>query len=60
MLDNAEITNILYDTLMENKQWPQLQLCELFEQEIVSGDGKIRFEYLGLSVELTVTSKPLD
>ena len=59
-LDNSEITNRIYDTLLENKQWPQLLIDDITEQQMEiynSGEGVIEFEYMNHKVKITIESE---
>ena len=49
-----EITNVIYDTLMQNKQHPQLDMDIVESQEVLAGDGKIWFDYNDKTVEIFV------
>lgn len=67
-LDKAEMSNIIYDTLFRNTQWPQFnpelvtplysryepELAEYNTQEVDARKGIIRFGYAGKEFELTV------
>lgn len=55
-----DITDIVYDTLMENKQWPQLDIDKVDDPEVDSKDGLIKFTYLGpdgiwITVKMLIT-----
>ena len=55
MTENAkELTNVIYDTLMQNTQFPQLNLDDVEFQEVNASHGIIRFEYQGTSYRLTL------
>lgn len=48
-IDEKEMTNIIYDTLMGNKGkvYPQFDPNKVKEQEVDAGTGIISFEYDG-------------
>jgi hypothetical protein len=55
MTENAkELTDIIYDTLMQNTQFPQLDLADVEFQEVDASLGRILFEYQGSSYQLTI------
>lgn len=47
IIDREEVTNIIYDTLMSNKQHPQFDLKKVKRQEVNAGKGRITFSYAG-------------
>lgn len=53
-----ELANIVYDTLMQNTQFPQLSLADVDFQELNASQGVIRFEYKGVSYRLTLQLEP--
>ena len=58
-LDNSEITNRIYDTLMQNKQWPNLLLDDIDEQWSDANKGEITFEYMNHKVKITIESESI-
>lgn len=50
--DTTELTNIIYDTLMQNTQFPQLSLADVDLPEVNASQGAISFEYKGVSYQL--------
>jgi hypothetical protein len=56
--DTEELTNMIYDTLMQNTQYPQLDLADVDYQEVNASIGRILFEYRGASYQLIL--KPLN
>ena len=58
--DNEEITNIIYDTLMKNKQWPQLQVDIVEGQFVEAEKGYISFEYYGQLVKISIETQELE
>ena len=55
MTENAkELTDIIYDTLMQNTQFPQLDLADVEFQEVDASLGRLLFEYQGSSYQLTI------
>ncbi len=60
MLDNTEITNRVYDTLVNNKDWPQLIIDEIIDPETDASNGIIVFEYLGNKITINVLSEELE
>ena len=49
-----ELTNVIYDTLMQNTQHPQFNLECVDCSEVNAGYGIITFEYDGAEYQLTV------
>ena len=60
ILDNTEITDRIYDTLMGNKQWPQIKTDEIGYCWIDNRRGEIHFEYAEKIIILTVKSKNIE
>jgi len=63
-LDNKEITDRIYDTLMKNEQWPQLLIDDISEQFVSSyngcdrsSTGYIEFEYMNHKVKIKINSE---
>jgi hypothetical protein len=52
-----ELANAIYDTLMQNTQFPQLNLDDVEYQELNASRGIIRFEYQGTSYRLTLQTE---
>jgi len=56
-MTQQEITDIVYDTLMQNKQHPQLDLGIVENQEVDNKEGLITFEYEDIWVGIVVKTK---
>ncbi len=56
-MDKQEITDIVYDTLMQNKQPPYeaLDLSKVDNQECDATGGLIMFEYHGEEVKIDIS-----
>ncbi len=50
-----EITDIVYDTLMQNRQHLQLALNRVENQEVDAKGGLIMFEYCGTAVKIDIS-----
>ena len=59
-MTNGEITNIIYDTLMQNKQHKQLDLSKVDNQEVDAKDCKILFDYgdVHICMNIHVVDRP--
>jgi len=55
-MDKVEITNIIYDTLMNNKQHCQLDLDRIDNQEINAENGVILFDYEDMAFRMNITT----
>ena len=58
-VDVTEITNIIYDTLMQNKHHPQLLLEDVENAENVARLGIITFEYFGKYITIQINSNKI-
>lgn len=58
-MNQQEITDIVYDTLMQNRQHPQLDLSIVDNQEVDKKGGVIFFEYEDVIVRIDVEVHPL-
>lgn len=58
-MTDGEITNIIYDTLMSNTQYPQLDLGKIGNQEVDASDCLILFDYedVYICMDIHVTDK---
>jgi len=59
-VDNKEITNRIYDTLLKNKLFPQILIKDIEEQFVEASKGEISFEYLGSVVKIKITSNKIE
>lgn len=60
MIDNHDITNIIYDTLLQNGDLHEMiDLNEVSNQEVEAHRGLISFNYKGREVTISVSSKEL-
>lgn len=59
IMTNGEITNIIYDTLMQNKQHKQLDLDKVDNQEVDAKDCMILLDYedVHIWIDVHVTSR---
>jgi len=53
-ITSQEITNVIYDTLMQNRQYPQLDLEKVEDQDVDARIGNISFVYDGTGVVVDV------
>jgi len=51
----SDITDIIYDTLMENRQHAQFDVNNVEDCEVDNTNGTINFDYHGRKFKLTVT-----
>ena len=49
-----EMTNLIYDTLFENKQFPQFNVSHVEETECDAKNRYISFEYMGYQYGISV------
>ena len=56
-MDNKEMTDILYDTLMQNKQHEQLNLDKVENPVVDRKRGWITFDYDGEVVFVNVSNR---
>lgn len=56
-MKNNEFTDIIYDTLMNNQQYTQLDLDAVDNQDVDANKGIITIEYNGETFIITVTKK---
>ncbi len=60
ILDNHEITDLVYDTLFDNGDLHELlDLNEVSEQEVEAHRGCISFNYKGHTVNISVSSEEI-
>lgn len=58
-MGKQEMTDIIYDTLMQNKQHPQFNLDVVEDQEVDSKAGLITFIYDDVWIGIVVKPKEL-
>ncbi|KKL57195.1 hypothetical protein LCGC14_2237830 [marine sediment metagenome] len=58
-MTRQEMTDIVYDTLMQNRQHIQLDLDKVKDQETNSIKGRIFFDYEDMLVVISVNTIPL-
>ena len=62
MITEAEMTDVIYDTLMGNTKpshlYPQFDLSRVDEQEVDNTLGHISFRYGGVFVRMNITAFP--
>ena len=58
-MTKQEMTDIIYDTLMQNIQHPQFDLDVVEDQEVDSKAGLITFTYGDVWIGIVVRSKEL-
>lgn len=59
-LDNSEITDRIYDTIMKNDQWPHVMVDDIESQFVDSHKGYIEMNYGNKIVEIRITSKNIE
>ena len=57
-MDNKEITDIVYDTLMQNKQHEQLNLDKVEDPVVDRKRGWITFDYEDVIVYVNISCFP--
>lgn len=55
-----KVAELVYDTLMQNIQYPQLDLDRVIEPEYDMTTGLIKFTYNGIEYDLTLRKLDLD
>lgn len=59
-MENQEITDIVYDTLMDNgKTGRILETADVFDQEVDAKEGIISFLFHGRKVTIVISSEEL-
>ena len=60
MMDTTELLNMVYDTLFENKQWPQFPLEDTYGQFINTSNKAapfVEFTYNEIEYKMQLTRK---
>lgn len=57
-MDTKDMTDVIYDTLMQNKQHEQLNLDKVENQEVDRKRGWITFEYEGKIIYINIHDFP--
>ena len=55
----ANFTDVIYDTLMENKQFEQIDIEKVINQSVNANKGSISFEYEGAQYFLAITKEEI-
>lgn len=53
--DKRELVDMIYDTLLQNTQYPQLNLDLIEDQEVERGTGTIVFTYDGIPIKIKIS-----